>query len=137
MSFILNAWILDGPEVHDQTPMLFPTSTPPQPNGASPGTAQAPHNYDILGGGDDAIMDQLQALMTVTRQNQEAIQHILSILEKQGKIISAEHEREEVDMTQRHGSLHFRKRSSQQHGEASEDKGKSTAIPLQDEEDNA
>lgn len=127
----------DGPEVHDQTPMLFPTSTPPQPNGASPGTAQAPHNYDILGGGDDAIMDQLQALMTVTRQNQEAIQHILSILEKQGKIISAEHRHEEVDMTQRHGSLHFRKRSSQQHGEASEDKGKSTAIPLQEEEDNA
>ncbi|KAI7885840.1 voltage-gated potassium channel [Lichtheimia hyalospora FSU 10163] len=126
----------DGPEVHDQTPMLFPTSTPPQANGTSPGTAPPPRNYDILGGGDDAIIEQLQALMAVTRQNQEAIQHILSILEKQGKAIPNEHQHE-VDIAQRRGSLHFRKRPSQQHGESSEDKGKSTAIPHQDEEDNA
>ena len=116
--------------------MLFPTSTPPQANGTSPGTAPPPRNYDILGGGDDAIIEQLQALMAVTRQNQEAIQHIVSILEKQGKAIPNEHQHE-VDIAQRRGSLHFRKRSSQQHGESSEDKGKSTAIPHQDEEDNA
>lgn len=42
-------------------------------------------SYDILQTGDEAILDQLQTLMVMTRQNQEAIQHILGILAKQGK----------------------------------------------------
>ncbi|CAO3600716.1 unnamed protein product [Absidia cylindrospora] len=37
--------------------------------------------FDILDTGDDALFDQLQSLMTITRQNQDDIQRILKLLE--------------------------------------------------------
>ncbi|KAG2219799.1 hypothetical protein INT45_001131, partial [Circinella minor] len=68
-----------GPDTQNEPAQAF--STPPQPNNPmSPPTSQTPGFFD---NGDDAILNQLQTLMVVTRQNQEAIQHILSVLEKQ------------------------------------------------------
>ena len=68
-----------GPDTQNEPAQAFPT--PPQPNNTmSPPTSQTPGFFD---NGDDAILNQLQTLMVVTRQNQEAIQHILSVLEKQ------------------------------------------------------
>ena len=83
----------------------FPT--PPQQNAAdsmSPPTAQTPGFFD---NNDDAILNQLQTLMVVTRQNQEAIQHILGYLEKQQRTNLAD---SETDIGQR---AYVRKRSRQ------------------------
>ena len=71
--------ISGGPDTQNAPTQAF--STPPQPNNPlSPPTSQTPGFFD---NGVDAILNQLQTLMVVTRQNQEAIQHILSVLEKQ------------------------------------------------------
>lgn len=72
-------------------------------------------SYDILQTGDEAILDQLQTLMVMTRQNQEAIQHILGILAKQGSSSERLTEGLEMDL------------GRQNHEEGTERAGNSTA----------
>lgn len=75
-----NEDVADGivPEQHD-IGMATGASQQQSQNPLSPPR----HGFDILDNSDEAIMRELQTLMMITRQNSEAIQHILGILEKQ------------------------------------------------------
>ncbi|ORY95870.1 hypothetical protein BCR43DRAFT_440718 [Syncephalastrum racemosum] len=75
------------PEQHDAT-MTAAHQQQQSQNPLSPPR----HGFDILDNSDDAIMRELQTLMMITRQNSEAIQHILSILEKQEKHQQHQHQ---------------------------------------------
>jgi hypothetical protein len=68
--------VLAGAQDNNQAPSM----------GASAAAAAEPThtNFGILPNGEEEILNQIQALMTLTLQNQKAINKIVGVLEKQG-----------------------------------------------------
>lgn len=92
---------------HDPvTPNLSQTTTNPL---SPPPIGHQTHGYDILGNENDQILNQLQTLIVMTRQNQEAIQHILAVLEKQGRPVTTE---TEADLAQEPTSPVYHRRNT-------------------------